>query len=83
MTVTDQDGKSSSDAVTIKVGNTAPQVSIQTGQNRTFFSPKSTPFAYTVQVSDKEDKPIDKKNVKFVLNYIPKVKPETQMGHQQ
>lgn len=83
LTVTDQHGKSSTDAVTIKVGNTAPQVSIQTGQNRTFFSPKSTPFAYTVQVSDKEDKPIDKKNVKVVLNYIPKVNPEPQMGHQQ
>lgn len=83
LTVTDQHGKSSTDAVTIKVGNTAPQVSIQTGQNRTFFSPKSTSFVYNVLINDKEDKPIDKKNVKVVLNYIPKVNPEPQMGHQQ
>ncbi|GAB3890121.1 PQQ-dependent sugar dehydrogenase [Spirosoma agri] len=83
LTVSDQLGKSSTDTLTIKVGNTTPQVAIQTAQNRTFFSPKSMPFAYNVLIKDKEDKLIDKKNVKVVLNYIPKVNPEPQMGHQQ
>ncbi|GAB3949837.1 hypothetical protein GCM10028805_26830 [Spirosoma harenae] len=83
LTVTDQQGKSSTNLVTVKVGNTAPQIAIQTTQNRTFFSPKSSPINYSVLVKDKEDKPIDKKNLKVVLNYIPKVNPEPQMGHQQ
>jgi cytochrome c len=82
LTVTDQQGKSSTDAVTIKVGNTRPQVTIQTPHNRTFFSPTSAPLAYTVVVKDKEDKLIDPKQVKVVLNYIPKVNTEPQMGHQ-
>lgn len=82
LTVTDKQGKTSTNAVTIKVGNTSPQVAIQTNENRTFFSPTSTSFAYTVQVNDKEDKLIDPKKVKVVLNYIPKVNTEPQMGHQ-
>lgn len=83
LTVTDPHGKTNTDTLTIKVGNTVPQVAIQTEQNRTFFAPKATPLKYTVLVNDKEDKPIDKKNVKVVLNYIPKVNPEPQLGHQQ
>ncbi|WP_019987513.1 PQQ-dependent sugar dehydrogenase [Rudanella lutea] len=83
LTVTDPAGKVSTDTVTVKVGNTTPQVAVSTGQNRTFFSPQATPFAYTVRVTDKEDKVIDKKNLKVVLNYIPKVSSEPMMGHQQ
>ncbi|WP_460965684.1 PQQ-dependent sugar dehydrogenase [Spirosoma litoris] len=83
LTVSDQQGKSSTDTLTIKVGNTTPQVEIQTAQNRTFFPATQTPLAYAVKVSDKEDKLIDPKRVKVVLNYIPKVNPEPQMGHQQ
>ncbi|KAB7732977.1 carbohydrate-binding protein [Rudanella paleaurantiibacter] len=83
LTVTDPAGKVSTDTVTVKVGNTTPQVAVSTPQNRTFFSPQATPFAYTVSVTDKEDKVIDKKNLKVVLNYIPKVRSEPMMGHQQ
>ena len=83
LTVSDPSGKSSTDTLTIKVGNTTPQVAIQTNQNHTFFPAKSTPLSYNVLVKDNEDKLIDKKNVKVVLNYIPKVNPEPQMGHQQ
>ena len=82
LTVTDQQGKSSTNALMVKVGNSSPQVTIQTAQNRTFFPPQSTPLAYTVLVKDNEDKAIDPKSVKVVLNYIPKVNPEPQMGHQ-
>lgn len=82
LTVTDQAGESSTKALTIKVGNTSPQVAIQTAQNRTFFSPQPTPLTYTVLVKDKEDNLINPKQVKVVLNYIPKVNAEPQMGHQ-
>ncbi|PRY21128.1 cytochrome c [Spirosoma oryzae] len=83
LTVTDKAGMRSVDTVTVRVGNTAPQVAIRTAANSTFFGTESTPLPYTVTVSDKEDKAIDPKRVKVVLNYIPKVSSEPQMGHQQ
>ncbi|MEZ0487345.1 PQQ-dependent sugar dehydrogenase [Fibrella aquatica] len=83
LTVTDQSGKASADTVTVRVGNTRPQVAIAVPQNRTFFPPTAVPLAYAVTIRDKEDKVIDKKNVKVVLNYIPKVSNEPLMGHQQ
>ncbi|WP_375447557.1 PQQ-dependent sugar dehydrogenase [uncultured Fibrella sp.] len=83
LTVSDKQGKFNSDTVTIRVGNTTPQVAITVPQNRTFFPPNAAPLAYAVTVQDKEDKAIDKKNVKVVLNYIPKVSSEPLMGHQQ
>ncbi|GAB2555057.1 PQQ-dependent sugar dehydrogenase [Spirosoma areae] len=84
LTVTDPAGKSSTDTLTIKVGNTMPQVAISTTDNGTFFFPNQTPFRYSVAVSDKEDKPVDKKKVNVVLTYIPKVAGnDQQIGHQQ
>ena len=84
LTVTDPAGKSSTDELTIKVGNTLPQVAISTPDNSTFFFPNQTPFRYAVAVTDKEDKLIDKKKVKVALTYIPKVAGNEQaMGHQQ
>jgi cytochrome c len=82
--VSDPSGKSSSEAVTIKVGNTLPQVAIQTTDNPTFFFPKATALNYNVDVTDKEDKVIDNKKVKIALKYIPKVAgQQSEMGHQQ
>lgn len=80
--VSDPAGHSSLDTITVKVGNTLPQVAITTTGNSTFFPPSKTPLAYAVSVKDREDKVIDKKNVKVVLTYIPKVSSEPQMGHQ-
>ncbi|MDB5250553.1 MAG: glycosyl hydrolase [Segetibacter sp.] len=82
--VTDQNGSSSSDTMEIKVGNTLPQVAIRATDNSTFFFSKTTALNYKVDVSDKEDGAIDKKNVKVSLKYIPKVAgAQAQMGHQQ
>jgi cytochrome c len=82
--VTDPAGKSSDDTVEIKVGNTLPQVAIQTTDNSTFFFTKSTTLHYNVDVKDKEDGTIDKNNVKVTLKYIPKVADtKTEIGHQQ
>ena len=84
LTVTDPSGKSSTDTLTIKVGNTMPKVAISTTDNSTFFFPNQTPLHYTVAVTDKEDKAIDKKNVQVAMTYIPKVASnDQQIGHQQ
>jgi len=81
--VSDQSDKYSTDTLTIKVGNTEPQVAITTPQNKTFFFPNPTPLNYSVIVKDKEDKIIDKNNLKVVLNYLSKVNNEPFQGHQQ
>ncbi len=84
LTVTDPAGKSSTDKLTVKVGNTMPQVAISTPDNSTFFFPAQTPFRYSVAVTDKEDEPIDPKKVNVALVYIPKVAGnDQQIGHQQ
>ncbi len=82
--VTDPAGKSSSDTISIIVGNTLPTVVIKPTDNTTFFFPKATALNYNVDVSDKEDKMIDTKKVKVALKYIPKVAgQQSEMGHQQ
>ena len=82
--VTDASGKSSTDNVVIKVGNTLPTVAISTESNSTFFFPGKTPFKYKVSVSDNEDKSIDTKRVKVKLNYIAKVEDnKSVIGHQE
>jgi cytochrome c len=84
LTATDGAGKTDADTLTIRVGNTLPQVAISTSENQTFFFPDQKTLAYAVTVNDKEDKVIDKKRVNVALNYIPKVADNTpQMGHQQ
>lgn len=83
LTVTDPSGKASTDTLTIKVGNTMPQVAINTPDNSTFFFPNQTTLPYSVAVTDKEDKPIDKKKVNVAMTYIAKVaSDEAQIGHQ-
>lgn len=83
LTVTDPAGQRGRDTLTVKVGNTLPQVAIKTATNSTFFFADETPLTYTVDVKDKEDNVIDKKRVKVALNYIPKVaENEQEMGHQ-
>lgn len=82
--VTDAAGQSSNDTIEIKVGNTLPQVAIQTTDNSTFYFAKSTGLKYNVDIKDKEDAAIDKGNVKVSLKYIPKVGgPQALVGHQE
>ena len=84
LTVTDKTGASSSDTVTINVGNTLPLVAINTTGNSTFFFPYSTALNYDVAISDKEDAAIERKNVAVLLKYIPKVaQAQNTPGHQQ
>jgi len=82
--VTDAAGLSDVDTVVIKVGNTLPQVTINTNDNSSFFFPKPTTFKYQVEVKDNEDKTIDPKKVRVDLNFIAKVESmEALVGHQE
>ncbi|WP_234736615.1 PQQ-dependent sugar dehydrogenase [Tellurirhabdus bombi] len=82
--VIDPDGKSASSFVTVRVGNTMPQVAIKTPNNSSFFAAESGSLKYAVSVKDNEDKVINPKAVKVALNYIPKLADNgPQMGHQQ
>lgn len=84
LTVTDPAGKKGRDTLTIKVGNTLPQVAIAATSNQTFFFTDPTPLNYKVTISDREDKVIDPKKVNITLNYIPKLAGNEQLvGHQQ
>jgi cytochrome c len=82
--VSDQSGNSGTDTVEIKVGNTLPEVKIAAIDNSTFYFNKPTAFNYTVNVSDKEDKVIDKKAIKVSMNYTARVASnQAVVGHQQ
>ncbi|TDQ09441.1 ThuA domain-containing protein [Pedobacter metabolipauper] len=82
--VTDAGGKSDTETRIIKVGNTLPQVTINTPENTTFFSQKAAKFNYNVVVKDNEDKVIDPKKVKVNLNFIAKVENnQAVVGHQE
>lgn len=81
--VRDAQGAVSADTVHIKVGNSLPVVSINTTDNSTFFFNKTTGLNYSVAISDKEDKTIDKKKLKVGLKYIPKIASTQNLtGHQ-
>lgn len=82
--VTDGEGKSSTDAVKIIVGNTLPQVTISTAGNSSFFTNDRQALKYAVDIKDKEDKFIDRSRVKVLLNYIAKVESgKALIGHQE
>ncbi|RZK78132.1 MAG: carbohydrate-binding protein, partial [Pedobacter sp.] len=82
--VTDLAGKSTIDTVVIKVGNTLPQVAINSSSNSSFFFSKASKFTYKVDVKDNEDKVIDPKKVKVDLSFISKVQNnQSLVGHQE
>ncbi len=82
--VTDLAGKSTIDTVVIKVGNTLPQIAINSSSNSSFFFPKPSKFTYKVDVKDNEDKMIDPKKVKVDLSFIAKVQNnQSLVGHQE
>ncbi|TDB68971.1 PQQ-dependent sugar dehydrogenase [Arundinibacter roseus] len=82
LTVTDRVGLSHNDTLMIGVGNTLPQVSIETAGNRTFYFDNQA-FNYAVKVKDKEDKVIDPKRIKVQFNFIPQLANQAALiGHQ-
>ncbi|RDC64947.1 ThuA domain-containing protein [Adhaeribacter pallidiroseus] len=82
--VTDKSGLSATDTVAVKVGNASPEVTIATTGNKSFYW-ENKPFAYNVQIKDKEDKTIDPKNLKVYFDYNPQPSTSTKepvAGHQ-
>lgn len=70
--VTDKAGLVGRDTLLIKVGNTAPVVSISGSSNKSFYW-KDKPFEYAIKVSDREDGRIDPARIKafYVYNATP------------
>jgi cytochrome c len=66
--VTDKAGTTGKDTVIVKVGNTAPVVTISGPDNKSFYW-KDKPFEYAINVKDKEDKTIDPARVKAFYIY--------------
>ena len=82
LTATDPSGASSTDTLLVRVGNTPPQLAIETPNNSTFYFDNEE-FKYSVKVQDKEDKAIDPKRVKVNFNFIPQLANQsTLIGHQ-
>lgn len=80
---TDPSGMSHTDTLLIRVGNTIPQVTISTVNNRTFYF-DNEPFAYSVKVTDKEDKVIDPKRINVQMNFLPQLANQALLiGHQE
>ena len=82
LTVTDKKGLSHSDTFRIVVGNTLPQLKILTGQNRTFYFDDQV-LGYAVEVNDEEDQQIDPEKLIITFNFIPEMKDNKPVGHQQ
>ncbi len=81
--VTDSAGGSGSDTLMIRVGNTMPQLTIETPNNRSFYF-DDEPFAYDVKVQDEEDKTIDPKRTNVKFTFIPQLANQAALiGHQE
>lgn len=81
LTVTDPSGASSSDTITVVVGNTRPTVTINSNSNTTFFF-DGKPFDYAVTVEDKEDKRFEPNNLTIRVNYVAELVETETIGHQ-
>jgi len=79
--ITDPEGASSTDTITIRVGNTIPVVKITTTDNSTFYFDNS-PLHYAVTVTDNEDPAINNEQLMIGLHYIPRSKSKAEKGHQ-
>jgi len=67
---TDASGLSSTDTLTLILGNQKPEINIKSKQNLSFYW-DNKPFEYEVEIHDAEDKVIDSKKIKTFYNYNP------------
>ncbi|MEP0714347.1 MAG: PKD domain-containing protein, partial [Algoriphagus sp.] len=82
LTATDLKGESASSFIEVKVGNEAPEVSIDWGGNRSFYFGEET-VNYTVSATDKEDGKIDPAQINFTIDYLESGYDLIEMGHQE
>ncbi|WPP50703.1 ThuA domain-containing protein [Catalinimonas niigatensis] len=83
--VSDQSGLIDTDTLSVKVGNTPPEVAIVSTVNKSFFW-EGSPFAYKVQVTDPEDGKINSQAVEVYFNYNPdpgNLPQDQPAGHQE
>lgn len=73
LTVTDDKGGKGVTSSQVFVGNTPPEVRIQTGANRTFYWDNSV-LDYNITVNDKEETTIDPGRIKVSFGYVPRGK---------
>ncbi len=71
LTVTDPSGKADTRYTEVKVGNTAPTVTIQVTGNNSFYFPQER-LQYSAGATDKEDKNIYLQKLRVSLKYLPK-----------
>jgi cytochrome c len=71
--VKDDKGSVGTAKTKVHVGNTPPEVTIQTSINRSFYWDNQI-LDYNIKVNDKEDKIIDPRKVKVSFGYIPQGK---------
>ncbi len=76
--VTDKAGLTATDTLTIKVGNTKPEVAITSTGNQSFFW-ENKPFTYEVKIKDREEVKIDPKRANLYYIYNPQ--PSTLNGN--
>jgi len=69
LTVTDDKGGKGTSTYPVYVGNTPPEVHIQTSANRSFYW-DNTVLDYNVQVKDKEDTGIHADNIKVLFGFV-------------
>jgi len=73
LTVSDNQGGRGISTKDIFVGNTPPEVLIETSANRSFYWDKSL-LDYQVIVKDQEDKRVDQERIKVAFGYLPRGK---------
>ncbi|MBA4167737.1 MAG: PQQ-dependent sugar dehydrogenase, partial [Chitinophagaceae bacterium] len=71
LTVSDKSGQKTSFQKIIRAGNTAPQVMLESPQNRSFYIGDKV-FSYHVVVNDKEDGAVDTGSVKVFSEFVSK-----------
>lgn len=70
LTVTDSQGAEGTTTVQVSVGNEPPKVAIKTSANQSFYWDHGI-LDYQVLISDKEDKPLNRKRSKISFDYLP------------
>ncbi len=70
LTVTDSQGAESTSSVTVKVGNTPPNIRIQSTHNQSFYWDQSK-LDYQVFIKDPEDVKIDPKRTQLSFTFLP------------
>lgn len=69
LTVSDQNGGKGTATTEFKIGNTPPEVNIETKANRSFYWDNAS-FDYNIKVTDKEDGQIQRAKIHAGFNYL-------------